>query len=52
MDWIVLIAASAVFGGCWWGLVRLGAHTFIVAFLSMLTMLIVWQSRTLLGIPL
>ena len=52
MDWIVLIAASAVFGFVWWGLGRLGAHTFVIAAVSMLAMLIVWQSRSLLGIPL
>ena len=52
MDWIVLIAASAVFGFVWWGLGRLGAHTFVIAAVSLLAALIVWQSRSLLGIPL
>jgi hypothetical protein len=52
MDWIVLLAASAVFGGVWWGMSKLGAHTFFIAALSLLAALIVWQSRSLLGIPL
>lgn len=52
MDWVVLLAASAAFGGVWWLLSHLNAHIFVIAALSMLAMLIVWQSRTLLGIPL
>lgn len=52
MDWVVLIASSVAFGGVWWGLSKLQAHLFLICFLSMLAMLIVWQSRTLLGIPL
>lgn len=52
MDWIVIIVASAVFGGVWWGLGQLGAHQFFVAFLALLAALVVLQSRTLLGIPL
>lgn len=52
MDWIVLIAASAAFGGVWWGLSKLGAHVFFVAAVSLLAALVVWQSRSLLGIPL
>ena len=52
MTWIVLIAASAVFGGVWWGMSKLGAHLFFVAALSLLLALVVWQSRSLLGIPL
>ncbi len=52
MDWIVLFASAGVFGFVWWGLGRLGAHTFVIAAVSMLAMLIVWQSRSLLGIPL
>ena len=52
MDWIVIIVASVVFCGVWWGLGQLNAHQFFVAALSLLAALIVWQSRTLLGIPL
>lgn len=52
MDWIVLIAASAAFGGIWWLLSHLKAHMFVIAFFALLAALVVWQSRTLLGIPL
>lgn len=52
MDWVVLIVTAAVFGGVWWGMSKLGAHTFFVASVSLLLALLVWQSRTLLGIPL
>lgn len=52
MDWILVLITAAVFGGVWWGMTRLGAHTFFVAALSLLAALLVWQSRTLLGIPL
>ena len=52
MDWIVLLAAAAVFGFVWWGMTRLGAHLFFVAAVALLAALMVWQSRSLLGIPL
>lgn len=52
MDWVVLIAASAAFGAMWWLLSHLKAHIFVIAAVSLLFALIVWQSRSLLGIPL
>lgn len=52
MDWIVLIASSAAFGGVWWLLSHLKAHIFVIAAVSLLAALVVWQSRSLLGIPL
>lgn len=52
MTWIVILAASALFGGVWWGLSRLGANVFIVAALAMLAALVVLESRAFLGIPL
>lgn len=52
MDLIVLVIAAAVFGGVWWGLSRLGAHSFFVASLSFLAGLVVFVSRSLFGIPL
>jgi hypothetical protein len=52
MDIIVILVASIVFGGAWWGLSRLGAPVAVVAALSLFVALIVWQSRTLFGLPL
>lgn len=52
MDWALLIVTATVFGGCWWGLSKLGANVFLVAALSLLLALLVYSSRTLLGIPL
>ncbi len=52
MDWIVIIVASLVFAGVWWGMSKLGAHIFMIAFVALLAALIVFTSRSLLGIPL
>jgi hypothetical protein len=52
MDLLVLVIAAAAFGGVWWGLSKLGAHSFFVASLSFLAGLIVFVSRSLLGVPL
>lgn len=52
MTWIVILAASAAFGGVWWGMSRLGAHLFFVAALALLAALVVLESRAFLGIPL
>jgi hypothetical protein len=52
MDWLVILVASAVFGGSWWLLSKNGAHVFFVAMISLLLALLVIQSRTLFGLPL
>lgn len=52
MDLLVLLIAAAVFGGVWWGLSKLGANVFIVAALAFLAGMLVYLSRTLLGVPL
>jgi hypothetical protein len=52
MDWLVILAAVAVFGGSWWLLSKNGAHVFFVASVSLLLALLVYSSRTLFGLPL
>lgn len=52
MTWLVILVAAAAFGGVWWGLGRLGAHTFVIAFFALLAALVVLESRAFLGIPL
>jgi hypothetical protein len=52
MDLVVLLVSAAVFGGVWWAMSRLGAHVFFIAGVSLLAALLVWQSRSLLGMPL
>ncbi len=52
MDILVLLIASAVFGGVWWGLSRLNASVFITASLSFFLAMLVYLSRSLFGIAL
>lgn len=52
MDIVVLLIASAVFGGVWWGMERLQASVFFVAALAFLAAMLVYASRTLFGLPL
>jgi hypothetical protein len=55
MDVSTLVFALAValaFGGVWWGLSRLGANAFVVAFLSALAGLLVFLTHSLLGVQL
>lgn len=49
---LIVIIASLVFGCAWWGLSRLGAPVAVVAGVSLFLALLVFVSRTLLGIPL
>lgn len=47
---IFALAIALAFGGAWWGLSKLGANTFVVAFLSALAACAVFFSHSLLGI--
>lgn len=47
---IFALAIALAFGGAWWGLSRLGANAFVVAFLSALAAALVLLSHSLLGI--
>ena len=49
---IIILFASAVFGGLWWGLSRLGAPAFVVAALSLFGALLVLMSQSLMGLRL
>lgn len=52
MNLLLILVASAAFGGAWWGLSKLGAHVFAVAALSFLLAELVLASGTLLGFKL
>ena len=52
MDWVLILASALAFAFAWWGLTRLAAPLFVVAFVAFGLALIVFLSRTLLGIPL
>lgn len=55
MDISTLIFAlfiALAFGGVWWGLSRLGANTFVIAFLSALAAFAVFFSHSFFGIKL
>lgn len=43
---------ALAFGGAWWGLSRLGANAFVVAFVSALAGLVVFFSHSFFGIRL
>lgn len=47
---IFALAIALAFGGVWWGLSRLGANTFVIAFLSALAAALVLLSHSLLGV--
>lgn len=51
-DLLIVVVASLVFGGAWWGLSRLGASAFVVAAGSFFLAMLVFVSRTLFGVPL
>lgn len=47
---IFALAIALAFGGVWWGLARLGANTFVIAFLAALAGALVFLSHSLLGV--
>jgi hypothetical protein len=49
---LILLIASLVFGGLWWGLSRLGANVFVVAAVAFFFALLVLSSQSLLGFKL
>lgn len=49
---LIILIASLVFGGAWWGLSRLGASPFVIAAGSFFLAMLVFVSRSLFGVPL
>lgn len=49
---IFALFIALAFGGVWWGLSRLGANAFVVAFLSALAGCAVFFSHSFFGIAL
>lgn len=47
---IFALAIALAFGGVWWGLGKLGANTFVVAFLAALAGALVFLGHSLLGV--